>query len=179
MKNRRPPGSARGGNRRKARELAVQALYQSDLSGDDIRQAVDQLCEDAAGEPVDLEYFRRLAVGVHARLLELDGWIERVTQHWAPDRLSIVDRNILRLGIYELLAERSVPRKVVINECIELSKTFGGEGSGRFVNGILDQVAAQVCGEQEPKTGHPEDGDPASGASGDDRQPEGVVDSHG
>ncbi|MEO5369300.1 MAG: transcription antitermination factor NusB [Magnetococcus sp. DMHC-1] len=149
MKNRRYPGNVRGGNRRKARELAVQALYQSDLSGDDIHQAVNQLCEDTVDSHVDLEYFRRVAIGVHARLPELNGWIERAAQNWSPERLSIVDRNILRLGIYELLVEQAVPRKVVINESIELSKKFGGDGSGRFVNGILDHAAMHIRGERD------------------------------
>ncbi|MBF0177502.1 MAG: transcription antitermination factor NusB [Magnetococcales bacterium] len=160
MKNRRPPEGVRSGNRRKARELTVQALYQSDLSGDDVHQAVEQLCESAADDHIDLEYFRRVAVGVRVRLSELDAWIQGATQNWSPERISVVDRNVLRLGIYELLAEHTVPRKVVINECIELSKKYGGEGSGRFVNGILDHAALRIRGERDRELSNLEEQDP-------------------
>ncbi|MBF0623356.1 MAG: transcription antitermination factor NusB [Magnetococcales bacterium] len=150
MPNNRNTGQRRAmGGRRKARELTVQALYQSELAGVAVEEAVEQLCQDA-GERADLDYFRRLAGGIARRLPELDGWIDTAVQKWTPERISIVDRNVMRLGIYELLAEPDVPRNVAINEAIELSKRFGGEGSGRFVNGILDQVAAQVRKDGDP-----------------------------
>lgn len=131
-----------GGARHRARELVVQALYQCAISGDDMSHPVAQLCETWKEGMADLDYFRKSAWGIWRRREELDGWIARFTENWAPERVSVIDRSVLRLGIYELL-EEEVPLRVVINEAIELSKRYG-EGSGRFVNGILDRVAAEL-----------------------------------
>lgn len=139
----------RRGGRHLARDLALQALYQSDITGDAIARAVVQLVEDpATSERTDMAYFRHLAMEVWAHRPELDQWITRVAENWALDRVSVVERNILRLGIYELLWARDVPGRVIINEAIELSKRYGGEGSHRFVNGVMDQVAMQVRAEE-------------------------------
>ncbi|MBF0455627.1 MAG: transcription antitermination factor NusB [Magnetococcales bacterium] len=132
------------GNRHKARELILQALYQSDISGDNIQNAVEQLCKENAGGRADMVYFKRVATGTWSRLAELDQWIAKASTNWATDRISTIDRNILRQGIYELLAEPELPSRVIINEAIELSKRYGGKGSRSFVNGIMDHLAGKI-----------------------------------
>lgn len=136
----------RRGGRHLARELALHALYQSEISGDaDIQRAIMQISEDhQEDEILDLDYFRRLAYQVWSRLVPIDQWIAKSLENWSLDRIAVIDRNILRLGIYELLEEPDLPVRVVINEAIELSKRYGGEGSSRFINGVLDRVAEQV-----------------------------------
>lgn len=133
-----------GGSRHKARELILQALYQSDISGDPVHRAVGQLCEDNSEGRADLEYFRRIAAGTWHRLEELDQWITKVAVNWSAKRMSAIDRNILRQGVYELLAEPDLPVSVIINEAIVLSKRYGGDGSGAFINGIMDRLAAEI-----------------------------------
>ncbi len=132
------------GNRHKARELILQALYQSDISGDHIEDAVEQLCQENAGGRADLLYFKRIASGTWNRLDELDQWITKAAINWSTDRISTIDRNILRQGVYELLAEPDLPARVIINEAIELSKRYGGKGSRSFVNGVMDRLASQI-----------------------------------
>jgi transcription antitermination protein NusB len=132
------------GNRHKARELILQALYQSDISGDDIEHAVEQLFNDNKGSKADMVYFKRVALGVWSRLAEVDQWIAKGSTNWSTERIATIDRNIIRLGVYELLAEPDLPARVVINEAIELSKRFGGKGSGSFINGVMDSLASQI-----------------------------------
>ncbi|MBF0358445.1 MAG: transcription antitermination factor NusB [Magnetococcales bacterium] len=132
------------GNRHKARELILQALYQSDISGDDIENAVEQLCNDNLGSRADMVYFKRVALGIWSRLEEVDQWIAKSSTNWSTERIATIDRNILRQGVYELLAEPDLPARVVINEAIELSKRYGGKGSRSFVNGVMDSLASQI-----------------------------------
>lgn len=121
----------------------MQALYQCELSGDEMDRPVAQLSEFSRESIADLDYFRKCAWGVWRMRKELDGWIAKFTENWSPERVSVIDRSVLRLGIYELLEETDIHLRVIINEAVELSKSYG-EGSGRFVNGILDRVAAEV-----------------------------------
>lgn len=140
-----PPRRNRlGGGRHKARELTLQALYQSEISGDGIHRAVDQLCEENADGQADLPYFKSVASGTWSRRAELDEWIAKAATNWSLQRISTIDLNILRQGVYELLAEPDLPIRVVINEAIELSKRYGGEGSRLFVNGVMDRLASQI-----------------------------------
>lgn len=141
-----PPARRRnmGSSRHKARELTLQALYQSDISGDTIHRAVEQLCEENAGGHADLLYFKTIAAGTWSRRAELDEWIAKAAINWSLQRISTIDLNILRQGVYELLAEPDLPIRVVINEAIELSKRYGGDGSRLFVNGVMDRLASQI-----------------------------------
>ena len=97
---------------------------------------------EAEGAPP--AYFKDLVEGVASHLEELDVFIVRYSEHWRLERMTIVDRNLLRLAIYELLYQPKIPPKVVINEAVEMAKRYGSEGSGGFVNGILDQVRMSV-----------------------------------
>ncbi|MBF0370993.1 MAG: transcription antitermination factor NusB [Magnetococcales bacterium] len=132
------------GSRRKARELVLQALYQCEISGDEISRAIEQLWEENAPGSADLPYFQRIAEGAWRERDKLDQLISKSAENWPLERISVVDRAILRQGIHELLSESDVPYRVVIDEAIELTKRYGGDGSDRFVNGILDRLAREL-----------------------------------
>lgn len=143
----------RFGARRIAREWALQVLYRLDTTGSladraVVDRALVQHRESFAGQqlaelPDAASYCDRLVRGVTTRLGEVDGVIRAASQHWRPDRMARVDRNLLRLAAYELV-DGSVPARVVINEAIEVAKKFGTEDSGAFVNGILDRIAQET-----------------------------------
>ncbi len=130
--------------RTKARERALQALYQIDVAAEGIDEALARFWKSF--EPVEREVValaEALVRGVAAHRRAIDETIERVSTNWRLDRMAKVDRNVLRLAVYELL-ETEVPMKVVINEAIELGKKYGSENTGAFVNGVLDKVAAEL-----------------------------------
>jgi N utilization substance protein B len=131
--------------RTKARERAVQALYQIDVAATDLEEALSRFWKSF--EPVEREVMdaaEALVRGVAEHRREVDDAIEDVSQNWRLDRMPKVDRNILRLAAYELLHRGDVPVKVVINEAIELGKKFGSETSGAFLNGLLDKIAGAL-----------------------------------
>jgi N utilization substance protein B len=129
--------------RTKARERAVQALYQIDVAATDLDEALSRFWKSF--EPVEREVMdlaEGLVRGVARHRREIDEAIEAVSTNWRIDRMARVDRNVLRLAVHELLHRPDVPVKVVLNEAIELGKKFGSESSGAFINGVLDKVAA-------------------------------------
>ena len=126
------------GVRRRGRELALQMLYQHELAGNDIDTIVRSFEELQQAPAVTQEFAVRLAKGAVARLGEIDGRLGGQADNWRLDRMAAVDRNILRLALYELLFEADTPPAVVIDEAIEIAKRFGSEKSGQFVNGVLD-----------------------------------------
>ncbi|ABK42691.1 NusB antitermination factor [Magnetococcus marinus MC-1] len=134
----------RRGGRSKSREIALQVLYGCEIAHDPVGPALRNMLEDPHSEGMDQDYFSQLTLGVEAEREVLDSWIGRAGAAWSMDRFSVVDHNILRLGIYELLKQPEVPHRVILNEAIELSKRFGGEESSRFVNGVMDKVANLV-----------------------------------
>lgn len=131
--------------RRKARSLAVQALYQWQMTGDSIADIELQFATDHADTKADMEYFYTLLRGISASVARLD-------QQYLPvatrevEQLDPVDKAILRLATYELAECHDVPFKVVINEAIELAKVFASEDSHKFVNGVLDKIAPKLRG---------------------------------
>jgi N utilization substance protein B len=134
--------------RTKARERALQALYQIDVAAQGIEDALGRFWKSF--EPVEREVMdlaEALVRGVAEHRRTIDETIERISTNWRLDRMAKVDRNVLRLAVYELL-RTDVPVKVVINEAIELGKKFGSESSGAFVNGVLDRVAAELPAER-------------------------------
>jgi transcription antitermination protein NusB len=136
--------------RTKARERALQALYQIDVAAEGIDDAMGRFWKSF--EPVEREVMtlaEGLVRGVAKHRRAIDETIEGVSLNWRLDRMAKVDRNVLRLAVYELL-ETDVPVKVVINEAIELGKKYGSESSGAFVNGLLDKVAAGLPAERRP-----------------------------
>jgi len=131
--------------RTKARERAVQALYQIDVAATDLDEALSRFWKSF--EPVErevMELAEELVRGVAKHRREVDDAIEDVSENWRLDRMARVDRNVLRLAVFELLHRHDVPVKVVINEAIELGKKFGSESSGAFINGVLDRVAGAL-----------------------------------
>ncbi len=131
-------------SRSRCREWALQFLYQAEFSGQRRPEAVEGFWSHFQNEGASPAYLQELVVGVGAHLDELDAFIVRFSEHWRLERMTIVDRNLLRLAIYELLYQPRIPPKVVINEAVELAKRYGSEASGAFVNGILDQVRLAV-----------------------------------
>ena len=134
--------------RTKARERAIQALYQIDVAATDLDEALARFWRSF--EPVEREVQQLaegLVRGVAAQRRDIDDAIEGVSMHWRLDRMAKVDRNILRLAVFELRSS-DVPVKVVINEAIELGKKYGSESSGAFVNGVLDKIAQSLPAER-------------------------------
>jgi N utilization substance protein B len=129
------------GTRRRAREAALKILYEMDLSGagaaECIRAYWDCFDLEAEGD----EYAEVLVHGIEAQRDEVDGAIREASTRWRLERMASVDRNVLRIGVYELQSCPDVPARVVIDEAIELAKRYGGEESPAFVNGILDRIA--------------------------------------
>ena len=132
------------GKRRVARELALKFLYQSEFNRDDLETQLAQFSDRSDTQTEIIEFMRLLVVKVFAHGEEVDVLLKKFSDHWALDRMSIVDRNILRLGICELAFMTATPPKVVINEAVEIAKKFGTEGSPDFINGILDKVFKEV-----------------------------------
>jgi N utilization substance protein B len=133
------------GRRRKARELALQFLYQLDLSGE--ADPAPHEAEFWARHPVDedtREFARAMVRGAKANQARIDRTISECTEHWDLDRMAVVDRNLLRLAVWELLGPEEVPARVAINEAIEIAKKFGTHESSRFVNGVLDRVHREL-----------------------------------
>lgn len=131
--------------RHTARERALQALYQIDLTQADASAALSDAV--AAGDSIDAktrEFARTLVEGVVAHLAELDALIQKHSTNWRVERMPKIDRNVLRLAVYELQFDPETPAKVVLNEAIELGKAFGTEDSSAFINGILDKVAQEL-----------------------------------
>jgi N utilization substance protein B len=133
-------------NRHLARTIVIQTLYQWDFNNksEDIHDILQRDRETFAPEFDDGGFIERLIGGVVDNQAEIDSLITKFAPEWPLDQITVVDRNILRLGIYELRYDENIPAKVAINEAIELAKTFGGESSGKFVNGVLGAVYKEM-----------------------------------
>ncbi len=136
-------------NRHLSRSVVLQSLFEWDFCGGrsrDVSALIARNVKEYAPGLTDQTFVDSLINGVIAKKSDLDSIIEKAAPDWPIDKISPVDRNVLRLGLYELLfADRGeVPAKVAINEAIELAKTFGGETSGRFVNGVLGAVYKEL-----------------------------------
>ncbi|MBV8774172.1 MAG: transcription antitermination factor NusB [Deltaproteobacteria bacterium] len=129
--------------RHTGRELALKALYQIDTRGGFSNEDLALFFQSFAGERTDA-FALRLVDGAWRERDVIDGILADALEHWSIGRLSRVDHNILRIGVYELLRISDIPARVTIDEAIELAKTFGDQDSGRFVNGVLDQVAGRL-----------------------------------
>jgi N utilization substance protein B len=138
------------GKRRKARELVLQVLYAFEISGEGIEVVLADAL-DRQRPPSDVAEFTTILVTKTVEnLREIDKLIAQKVRRWELSRIAVVDRNILRLAICELLHFEDIPQKVSINEAIELAKMYSTTESGRFVNGILDSIAG-LRGDQKPK----------------------------
>ena len=134
------------GARRKARALTLQALYEIDSTGHDAGQVISQLLADNGLSEDNNAFVRQMVSGVMRSKQELDEHIKRFAPTWPITQLAAVDRNILRLAIFELLIDNKVPVNIAINEAVELAKKFGSDNSARFVNGVLSSVSKLATG---------------------------------
>jgi len=145
------------GARRKARECALQMLFQYDVA----RPSVDELVRTYWGEMAEAaddvrEFATELAVGAITYLSEIDDRIRQRTEHWRISRMAVVDRNLLRLAVYEFLYQPNTPKTVAINEALEIARRFSTHEATQFINGILDAIKrdmeAQIEQEQSTTT---------------------------
>jgi transcription antitermination protein NusB len=143
-------------SRRRAREAALQILYQWEIGKIDVKDAVrtffDLQWADPQPPPDDMRAFASsLALATVERLAEIDALIADTSERWRPERMPVVDRLVLRLAICELLRDSETPHPVVINEALELARTFSTEESVKFVNGMLDGIRKKIEGGLEPE----------------------------
>jgi N utilization substance protein B len=125
-------------SRKEARELAFQGIYQMDILKEKARTIIDNLLSE---RPIkDIEYFQDVLLGVEGNLQIIDEKIKKYSKNWKLERLSKVDKAILRLATYEILFKEDIPDIVAINEGVELAKNYSNEDSPKFINGLLDQI---------------------------------------
>ncbi len=150
--------------RRRARELALQALFQLDVQGEPFAEELAAFLKESSDQPDVRDFARRLVDGAWAHHAEIDGLLSKLTMRWSVDRMTTVDRNILRMGAYQLLHCPDIPPRVVINEAIELGKRFSTADSAQFINGILD--AANKARLPEGRGHEPEAPEPPAESEG-------------
>jgi N utilization substance protein B len=130
--------------RRKSREYALQVLFQLNITKQGAIKALSQFQEHFSSDGEADEFLKRLVLGVLEHRQELDRLIEQYSENWRLDRINIIERNILRMALFELLYCEEIPPKVTINEAIDLGKRYGSGDSGGFINGILDRIQNEV-----------------------------------
>jgi len=139
------------GHRRKAREVALQILYQVDVTGVDVGEAIQLFQENFGISEEAVEFSTQLIRCTLDHLDEIDELIKSCSEHWSLGRMSKVDRNILRTAVCEFLYFDDIPPKVTLNEAIDIGKNYGSDNSGSFINGILDAMYAKLWGKDEDK----------------------------
>ena len=130
--------------RRQTREKVLQVLYAHELSGEPILPIMENLLSELKSNRDDFEFAKSLVHTVLQHVKEIDRIIKSKVMHWESDRIAVIDRMILRMGIAELLYFPDIPPKVTINESIEIGKVFSTSNSGRFINGVLDAILEQM-----------------------------------
>ena len=128
------------GKRRQARELAIQVLFHMEFNPGDPGKVFHFICENFDSSASVIPFSKELVLGVCKNREDLDRLIRRSSKNWRLERMSYVDRCILRLGVFEILFMEDIPSKVSIDEAVELGKRYGTEDSGPFINGILDNI---------------------------------------
>ena len=132
------------GIRRRSRELAMQALFYMDVHQNSSQELLDRFCEYFSPPEKTRPFFFKLVNGVLASRTEIDALIERYSENWKLSRMSLVDRNVIRIAVYEMLYCSDIPPKVSINEAVDIGKKFGTEESGAFINGIIDSIRMAI-----------------------------------
>jgi N utilization substance protein B len=128
------------GARRKARELALQMLFQHDMSGNEPDMILTTFEDLQKSKPNTKEFATKIFRGTVDHLSEIDDMIQAQAENWRLSRMAVVDRNIIRMSVYEFLHENDTPKLVIIDEAIEIAKKFGTQKSSQFINGILDGI---------------------------------------
>ena len=133
------------GPRRKAREYALQMLFQWDITHDSIDQVAATFFQNQPEESeIVVEFARQLVMNTVEHVEQIDEFIRRHAEHWRLDRMATVDRNILRLAVQEFLCDKETPKTVVINEAIEIARRFSAQESPLFINGVLDSIKKEL-----------------------------------
>jgi N utilization substance protein B len=132
------------GKRRSSRELALKFLYQFELNEGDLDEQIKLFLERNSSQEGVENFMKELVMSLVSKMKEIDEIIQKYSDHWILDRMTVIDRNILRIGTCELLFNFSTPPKVVINEAIDIAKKYGNEDSPEFINGILDKVYNEI-----------------------------------
>jgi N utilization substance protein B len=151
-------------NRHLARTIAMQTLFLWDFNGKEkegFQGKVEGVFENFAPQFDDHGFSRHLLDGVFEHIKEIDIYISKYATEWPLDQITIVDRNILRIGVFELAFDPDIPAKVAINEAIEIAKAFGGESSGKFVNGVLGAIYKDMQAAGSAKAEGPERTEPS------------------
>ena len=140
-------------SRHLSRSIAMQSLYEWDFSRKkgDLEKIIEKNVKEFGPGLEDPSFVWQLVTGVVKHLLKIDKIITKAAPEWPLEQITIVDRNILRIGVFELIFDEKIPDKVAINEAIELAKTFGGESSGKFVNGVLGAIYKNLLETGEKK----------------------------
>ena len=127
-------------SRREAREVVLKTLYRMETTGENPEQAYNDICSNWSKPVFDKAYTRRLLKGVTTKEESIDAVLRNIVKNWDIKRIAIIDRNILRIAIYEILYLDDIPPKVSMDEAIEIAKIYSTADSSKFVNGILDRV---------------------------------------
>jgi N utilization substance protein B len=146
------------GSRRKARETALQALYQVETTGENVDRAIADFAESFELSDQGAEFSWSLVRGVLERRAEIDEQIAAVTANWKVERLSRIDLCAIRVAVYEMLANPELPVEIIIDEAVEIARKFGTRESSKFVNGVLDPIAKRVRPTPEPGAEQPPNG---------------------
>ena len=126
-------------------------LYQMEANSENPELALDRYCEAFPYQPDIVEYARFLLSGIKKEREMVDGFIRNASEHWKMDRIAFVDKNVMRIGIYEMFYSPDVPPKVAIDEAIEMGKKYGNEDSGNFINGVLDRILKDYYKDSQEK----------------------------
>ncbi|MFH2067147.1 MAG: transcription antitermination factor NusB [Pseudomonadota bacterium] len=132
------------GNRRQSREFAMQALFDMDMSRDSSDERFSLFCQNFDPPEKARPFFIKLYKGVVEHRADIDSMIDQFSSNWKIERISCVDRNVMRIAIYEMLYCDDIPAKVSINEAIDIGKRYGTDESGAFINGILDSIRKMI-----------------------------------
>ena len=132
------------GTRRQARELAMQALFYMDMQKDASEEMLEDFCGCFCPSKKSRPFLIKLVTGVLETKGRIDALVERFSQNWQISRMSCVDRNVMRIAVYEMLYCDDIPPKVSINEAIDIGKKFGTQESGAFINGIMDSIRGSL-----------------------------------
>lgn len=128
--------------RRRAREYALQLLFQLDLTENKLTSdLLNEFWEGIKEENEVIEYAHSIVRGTTEHIDHIDEIIRKTAEHWSLNRIAVIDKNILRAAVYELLYRKDIPASVAINEALEISKKYSSEGSSSFINGVLDRIA--------------------------------------
>lgn len=140
-------------NRHLSRTIAMQTLFVWDFNNQkkDLKEIVKENFSNFAPEFDDGGFVEELVLGVFKNITAINDYIKKYAPEWPIDQITIIDRNVLRLGVYELVFSEKIPPKVAINEAIEVAKNFGGESSGKFINGVLGSIYTNMSDEEKNK----------------------------